>query len=91
MPGYRYRGHHKGPDLFDATDPCRPRVPQEPKGPPPLRPCGTYAAYKRHLANDEETDQACEDAYTVYQAEAYARRKARRRAQQTNGKKDEAA
>lgn len=77
MPGYRYRGHHKGPDLFDATDPCRSLPAEDPA----LKPCGTYAAYKRHIAHDEDPCDPCNDAYTVYQAEAYARRKARRHKQ----------
>lgn len=84
MPGYRYRGHHRGPDLFDATDPCRPLHPEEAKAPQQLKPCGTYAAFKRHLANDEDPCDPCTDAYAVYQSEAYARRKAKRHAQKVN-------
>lgn len=30
------------------------------------QPCGTNAAYVRHIAAGEETDQACKDAHAQY-------------------------
>lgn len=47
------------------------------RGRPPrtLKPCGTYAAYRRHQRNGEPIDQACYDAYLEQQREMYRRRK----------------
>jgi hypothetical protein len=39
-----------------------------------LAPCGTRAAYKRHLRRGETTDRACCAAETAYRV-AYNRRK----------------
>lgn len=34
----------------------------------PLAPCGTNAAYMRHVVAGEETDQPCKDAHAAYAA-----------------------
>lgn len=34
----------------------------------PLAPCGTNAAYMRHIVAGEETDRACKDAHAAYAA-----------------------
>ena len=39
------------------------------RGPKPTLPCGTPAAYKRHLANGERPDEACRLAGNTAQAE----------------------
>ena len=46
-------------------------------GPPSLAPCGTYAAYRRHLRHGEPIDEACQQAYTDYQREYQRARRAR--------------
>jgi hypothetical protein len=33
-----------------------------------LKPCGTHAAYQRHLNNGEKPDDACREANRVYRA-----------------------
>lgn len=40
---------------------------------PPSRwePCGTAAAYRRHVRRKEPSDQACKDAHAVYAREHY--------------------
>lgn len=43
-----------------------------------LKPCGTTAAYYRHIRNGEETCQPCRDAMTA-QRRRYARAKRERR------------
>ena len=35
----------------------------------PLQPCGTKAAYWRHIRRGEAIDQACRDAVTAYNRE----------------------
>lgn len=47
------------------------------RGRPPTQPCGTVAAYKRHLRNDEEPCDACRAANSDYHRELYQRRKNR--------------
>lgn len=44
-------------------------------GRPVTQPCGTVAAYKRHLYNDEEPCDACREANRVHHRELYRRRK----------------
>lgn len=46
-------------------------------GRPVTQPCGTVAAYKRHLRRGEPVDQACRDAWSEKQREYYQARKAR--------------
>ena len=53
------------------------RVPAEPR---PHRPCGSHAAYNRHIANGEPVDIACELAERAYQTERGRVRRARARA-----------
>jgi hypothetical protein len=36
--------------------------------PPELKPCGTYAAYRRHQRRGERIDPACDEAQRVYRA-----------------------
>lgn len=40
------------------------------RGGPPRqpKPCGHYAAYRRHKINDEPIDDACREAYNRYQS-----------------------
>lgn len=45
-------------------------------GRPITKPCGTPAAYKRHIRNGEKPCDACRAANTEKQAELRARRKA---------------
>jgi hypothetical protein len=40
----------------------RARNPGGPNGRPPTEPCGTLAAYRRHLRHGEEACQPCKDA-----------------------------
>ena len=47
-------------DWYDLTDNCGIRAGRP--GPDPSSPCGTAAAYKRHLQRGEETCQACRAA-----------------------------
>jgi len=51
------------------------------RGGPPrkLKPCGTYAAYRRHVRNGEEIDDACAQAWSEHQAEQYRKRQARKK------------
>jgi len=44
-------------------------------GPAPTQPCGTRAAYARHLRHGEEPDDACKAANARYRAELRARKK----------------
>jgi hypothetical protein len=39
------------------------------------KPCGTYAAYRRHQRNGEPVDAACRAAYNGHQREMYRRRR----------------
>jgi hypothetical protein len=69
-----------GPLAWDANidDPAaRPDI-DEPKqtGPIELQPCGTTAAYRRHLRRSEPLDEACRQANAI---DAAARKAARRR------------
>ena len=43
----------------------------------PLKPCGTNAAYQRHLRHGEVADQACLDAHALEarQSASYLRRR----------------
>lgn len=34
-----------------------------------MSPCGTRAAYDRHVRNQEDVDDACFEAYEVFKAE----------------------
>lgn len=43
---------------------CEKRQPATP--PPALKPCGTYAAYMRHLRHGETPDAECRAAATAY-------------------------
>ena len=54
----------------------RARLGKPQAGRPPLRPCGTHAAYLRHKARGEYPCQPCVDAEREHQRERYARRKA---------------
>ncbi len=49
------------------------RKQQAPRPPQQLKPCGTYAAYKRHVRAGEKPDQACRNAHA---AETAQRRRA---------------
>ena len=69
---YRYRGAGE-----DVLTPFLDREPEP--GPPPgreLMPCGTYAAYRRHLRHGESPCRACRDAEARRQAGAKAAREA---------------
>ena len=44
--------------------------------PPITRPCGTYAAYRRHKRKGEDPCEACAAAWAEWQRDYYARRKA---------------
>lgn len=44
-------------------------------GRPPVQPCGTVAAYKRHLRNGEQPCADCRAANSAYHRELYQRRK----------------
>ena len=46
-------------------------------GRPATQPCGTAAAYRRHLRHGEPVCQPCRDAYNAYNARYYHARKAR--------------
>jgi hypothetical protein len=59
MPGYRYRGtirdaHLPWPPLEKRRRPGRKRAEIR------LQPCGTVAAYRRHLAKGEPIDTPCQ-------------------------------
>ncbi|MFI6228587.1 hypothetical protein ACIBCR_14900 [Micromonospora echinospora] len=45
----------------------------------PLRPCGTYAAYLRHVRHGEPVDPACETAAEAYREADRAQKAARRK------------
>lgn len=77
MAGYKYKGAHVGPDMFDATDPRQlakdkaaerlaAKDEQPKKEPQTLRPCGTRAAYNRHLAHKEKPCEPCKAAETLH-------------------------
>ena len=53
------------------------REPGKP-GRPVEQPCGTQAAYKRHQRNGETPCEPCRVAWSAYQRELYAKRKAER-------------
>lgn len=64
MPGYIYKGNR-----FDEPDPTpapRELTPAQPKTPTKLRPCGTPAAYRRHLYNGEQPCPECHTAWTEH-------------------------
>lgn len=46
------------------------------RGGPPrqLQPCGTTAAYARHIRHGETPDQACKDAHAAWQRAYHQRR-----------------
>lgn len=44
-------------------------------GRPVTQPCGTVAAYKRHLRNKEEPCAACREANAAHHRELYKKRK----------------
>ena len=44
-------------------------------GPAPTEPCGTVAAYKRHLRHGEPTDPACRQAWADWQRQYHTRKK----------------
>lgn len=46
-------------------------------GRPATQPCGTVAAYQRHLRNGEQPCAACRAANNEYHRELYKRRKGR--------------
>lgn len=46
-----------------------------PVGRPITEPCGTPAAYKRHVRKGEPTDAACKAAWAAEQRRMYAKRK----------------
>lgn len=52
------------------------------RGGPPrvLQPCGTLAAYRRHVRHHEPVDDACRQAYNEQQRQLAHRRRATRRA-----------
>lgn len=54
--------HEPRPRRLDAPEPWEP-------GQAELKPCGTYAAYRRHYDAGEPVDQACADAAREYWAE----------------------
>ena len=60
MPGYKYKGTYTGPDLFDLTAPRNNGQPE---------PCGTHAAYRRHLRKKEQPCQPCTTAANKYNAD----------------------
>lgn len=47
-------------------------------GRPVTAECGTTTAYKRHQRKGEPIDTACADAWSAYQRDRYAARKAAR-------------
>lgn len=56
-----------------ANQPAAKKTPPKPRGPGRKpSPCGTSAAYQRHIRQDEPVDQACKDAH------AHSRREYRR-------------
>lgn len=69
-----------------AAEPCAPclaahaadvaRYQQSPAQPRELRPCGTEAAYQRHIANGEIPDEACLVAHALEFRRWYHRRRA---------------
>jgi hypothetical protein len=52
----------------------RKRAQRRRKGGRILVPCGTEAAYHRHIRRKEPVDQACQDAAAAAQRKRYARR-----------------
>lgn len=46
-------------------------LPRLPAGSPVMQPCGTPAAYRRHLVRGEPVDVACESAYLRYETERH--------------------
>lgn len=71
-PGQRYylRTRNRMPRP-DSTEPVEKRASTR-----PLAPCGTPAAYERHVRNHEPVDDPCRLAYNAERREARARRKA---------------
>jgi len=57
--------------------------PRRPRGARPLRPCGTLAAYRRHLRRGEPIDDACRAAHS--RAAAESRRRDRQRERVSSG------
>lgn len=53
------------------------------RGPAPSMPCGTPAAYKRHLARGERPDEACRLAGNAAQVERHRARGSRQDQQET--------
>jgi hypothetical protein len=50
-----------------------------PVGRPVSQPCGTVAAYKRHLRHDEDPCDPCKSVWAAWQRDYYARTKAKRK------------
>lgn len=44
------------------------------RGPAPVRPCGTLAAYRRHVRHGEPVDEACAAVWAEYQRDYVQRR-----------------
>lgn len=57
MAGYVYRGNFTGLDSFDAVQ-MRPRK-------APVQPCGTRAAYRRHMNRHETPCGPCIEAARI--------------------------
>lgn len=71
MAGYVWRRGKPRPQTPpDTPDPILGKV---------LKPCGTYAAWRRHKSKDEPIDDACQMAYDQYQKDHVARRAIRRK------------
>ena len=49
-----------------------------------LKPCGTWTAARRHMAKGEKMDEACAEAYKIYNRES-TRRWAARKALRKHG------
>lgn len=63
--GYQWKGTHQGPDMFDATEEsAKPQ--RATRRAVDLKPCGTMAAFHRHLRHGEEACRSCRQAKSLY-------------------------
>ena len=63
--GYQWKGTHQGPDMFDATE-TTSKSTRVSRGAVDLKPCGTMAAFHRHLRHGEEACRSCRQAKSEY-------------------------
>lgn len=90
MPGYQYRGKRgrtRAEILEDAEERWQEKAHEQYQADPPpapkrpLKPCGTNAAYNRHIARNEDPCEPCKAAHREHTAEIRKQPRPRKAAQ----------